>query len=449
MQNKQKDKALIKRFLITTGIAFVAFFVISAGAVIGFAFLGNDTANRMVSRAIGLEIDEFGNPVGGGFAGIFSGDNLPERTNMLLIGTDEALGASLGRADMIMIVSIHSETGDISMVSVPRDTQITMPQERMEILRANGRNTMPSSGMMRINEIASHAGREFAPSFMAMQVEELLDIEIHYYVHLDLEGFRILVNHIGGIEFDVPRRMNYRDPYQNLVIDLQPGLQHLMGHEAEGLVRYRGYGDGDLGRMRVQQEFMAAAASQIFDMENIMGNLFGYLDVFLRHVDTNFGLLDAPAYLSLLRDLDVGGMTAVTLPGRGTTINGRYMHILNEEGVQEIIAEVFRTTPEALVAQESEDDAPANVTSLGLDIEILNGAGITGLAARAGETLAEYGYNIVSIGDYAGQRQPATRILVQVEGGGRDLTDFFPDSRIEVDRTIDTDIVIILGTNNN
>jgi LCP family protein required for cell wall assembly len=453
MQKKQKDtgeKNMLRKFLMATGLSFIAFFMIAAGTVVGLAFLGNATATRMISTAMGLEVDEYGNPIGG-FGGFFDVDSLPERTNVLLLGSDEASGGAIGRADMIMVVSVHSETGAISMVSVPRDSHVVMPPERLAILRENGRNTASSSGVMRINEITHHSGRELGPSFMAMQIEELLDIEIHYYAHLDLAGFRFIVDQIGGIEFDVPRRMHYRDPYQDLVIDLQPGLQMLTGSAAEGLVRYRGYVDGDFGRMRVQQEFLKAAAAQIMDMDNIMSNPLAYLSVFLNHLDTNFGLADVPAHLSLLGGLDVEGMTLATLPGRGTSINGRYFHMLDEDGVQEVVAEIFHTQPEPVVVAETADGGMvmAASTSLGLDIEILNGTNITGLAARTSETLAEYGYNIVSIGDYFGQRQAATRILVQKEGAGRDLTDFFPGSRIEIDGSIDADIVIILGTGAN
>ena len=455
MQKKQKNNGSkngsLKKFLLATGISFIAFFVIAAGAVVGFAFLGNNAARGMIATAMGLEVDEHGNPIAGSLGDLFGGENLPERTNVLLLGTDEAFGGSVGRADMIMIVSLHSETGAISMVSVPRDTHVIMPPERLQILRDNGRNTASSSGSMRINEIAHHSGREFAPSFTAMQLEELLDIEIHYYVHMDLEGFRIIVDTIGGIEFDVPRRMQYRDPYQDLVIDLHPGLQLLMGSAAEGLVRYRGYADADLGRMRMQQEFMKVAAEQIMDMDNIISNPLTYLRVFMNHIDTNFSLIsDAPAYLTLLGDLDIASMTSVTLPGRGTSLNGRYVHLLDEEAVAEIVAQVFHAQPEPEPIQVAQAPDSGTVmaasTSLGLDIEILNGTNITGLAARTSETLTEYGYNVISIGDYFGQWQDDTRILVQQEGGGHDLMRFFPGGRVEVDRTIDTDIVIILGT---
>ena len=446
---KPESKSLLRKFLLTAGISFVAFFVVAVGIVAVFNIIDGGAT---ISGALGLEpqLDEDGNPITSGvFGGLFQ-RNLPERTNVLLLGTDEAFGGSVGRADLIMIASVHNATGEISLISVPRDARVVMPPERLETLREHGRNSAPSSGVMRINEVMSHSGRQLGPSFTAKQVGEILDIEIHYYVHLDLEGFRAIIDQIGGIEFYVPRRMFYVDPYQDLVIDLQPGLQHLTGSAAEGLMRFRGYGDGDLGRMRTQQAFMVEAARQVMDMDNIMGNPMVYLNVFLNHMDTNFGLVDMPAYLSLLGRLDMANMATATLPGRGTSINGRYFHVLDEDGVQELIAQMFNARPaqpEESLYMAEEPEEPVN--SLGLDIAILNGAGVAGLAARASETLTEYGYTIVSIGNYTGQAQYATRILVREEGIGRDLASFFPDSTIEIDRTISADIMIILGTSSN
>jgi len=455
MEKKQKingSNLSLRKFLMATGIAFIAFFVIAAGAVVGFAFLGNNAATRMISQALGLEVDDEGNIVGGGLAGLLDTDNLPERTNFLLLGTDEAFGGEIGRADMIMIVSLHTETGAMSMISVPRDTHVIMPPDRLQTLRDAGRNTASSSGQMRLNEVTHHSGRALGPGFLARQIEELLDIEIHHYVHLDLEGFRAIVDAIDGIEFDVPRRMQYNDPYQNLRIDLQPGLQLLDGAMAEGLVRYRGYGDADLGRIRVQQEFMQTAASQILDMGNIMANPLDYFRVFMNYMDTDFGLTDLPGYLSLLADLDIAGMQTATLPGHGTTASGRYLHILDEVAAQEIIAQLLHTTPEPAPAHVAEAPDSGSImaatTSFGMNIEILNGTDIAGLAARASETLTENGYTVINTDNYFGTRQAATRIMVREEGGGRDLTGFFPGSIIIVDASINNDIVIILGTDN-
>jgi len=452
--NKDKikfaDHSPLKKFLIITGISFSAFFVILATAVVLLVVVDSAGTNRL-SVALGLEAGSGEGNFMGGIGGLLGGGaSLPERTNVLLIGSDEPSGSQhLGRADMLMIVSLHTETGTVSLVSIPRDAHVIMPPDRMQILRDDGRNTMSPSGVMRINEITHHAGPEFGPTFTALQVEEMMGIEIHYYAHVDLEGFRFIVNQIGGIDFYVPRRMYYRDPYQDLVIDLQPGQQRLMGHAAEGLVRYReGYANQDLGRVQVQQNFMMEAMRQIMDMENIMGNPMAYLSMFLNHLDTNFGLLDVPPYLLLLPNLDLTNVEAHTLTGRGASVNGRFMYLMDEEAMAELVEQVFFAQPE--VVDDDVDDITSDVvlTSFGLDIEILNGTNITGLAARTSEKLTEYGYNIVSIGDYFGASEAATRILVQQAGRGQDLAEFFPNSRVIliIDTSINADIVIILGT---
>ena len=54
-----------------------------------------------------------------------------------------------------------------------------------------------------------------------------------------INGFRNIIDAIGGVEFDVPIRMFYNDPEQNLHIDLQKGKQLLNGKKAEMLVRFR------------------------------------------------------------------------------------------------------------------------------------------------------------------------------------------------------------------
>ncbi|MCL2398031.1 MAG: LCP family protein [Defluviitaleaceae bacterium] len=372
--------------------------------------------------------------IGGGLAGFFN-SSLPQRTNVLLLGSDAEVG--IARADAIMIVSVHGGTGAIDLVSVPRDTYVVMPAERLAILRENGRNTAAASGVMRLNEVTHHAGPVFGPTFAALQVEELLGIDIHYYVHINLSAFRYIVDQIGGIEFNVPQRMFYSDPYQDLLIDLQPGLQHLDGAAAEGLVRYRsGYADGDLGRARTQQQFMMAAFGQILARDNIMANPLTYLNVFINYVDTNMGVLDMPRYLGLLGRLDIGAINTHTLMGTGTRIGGRFFYIVDEGDITRLRDEVFY----ALYEVERDEN------SFGLDIEILNGTDIEGLAARTRQMLTDEGYTVVGIGNYGGQREAHTRIMVRQAGTGQDLTSFFAGSRVVVDETIGADILIILGT---
>ena len=79
-----------------------------------------------------------------------------------------------------------------------------------------------------------------------------------------------LVDAIGGVEFDVPMRMYYTDPTQDLYIDLQPGLQTLDGEHAMQLVRFRkGYATQDLQRTEVQRDFLQALAKQCLKVSNL------------------------------------------------------------------------------------------------------------------------------------------------------------------------------------
>jgi len=317
---------MFKKFLAVCVIALVAFVVIGIGAMVN----------------LGLDEDFFDGEgfLGGVLESVF-GNTPPPRTNVLVLGTDHGHRGAIGRADMIMLITI-CDAGQIDMVSIPRDTRVTMPQYRLDTLRAAGRNTAASSGIMRINEITHHAGPHYGPRFLTAQVADMLDIQIDYYIHVDLAGFRSIVDRIGGIYFDVPIRMYYRDPYQDLVINLQPGPQLLDGNAAEGLVRFRsGHADGDLGRMRTQQDFMSAALGQILSRDNIMANPMAYISTFINYVDTDFGLMDAPPFAGLLGQIDTANITAHTLAAAPTRIDGRFFYILEEDAARLLMDEIL------------------------------------------------------------------------------------------------------------
>jgi anionic cell wall polymer biosynthesis LytR-Cps2A-Psr (LCP) family protein len=108
-----------------------------------------------------------------------------------------------------------------------------------------------------------------------------------------------MVDAAGGIEFDVPVRMLYNDPYQNLSIDLQPGRQVLDGEKAEMLMRYRkGYQEGDLSRIGVQQAFLEAALEQKSDMKISAAEVYRLLS---KEMETDLDMKTARTLISLLQ----------------------------------------------------------------------------------------------------------------------------------------------------
>ena len=110
------------------------------------------------------------------------------------------------------------------------------------------------------------------------EINELTGLDIKYYIKVDTEAFKALVDAIGGVTFDVPIDMKYTDKKQGLYINLKAGVQKLDGDKAEQVVRFRHNSDGstypaeygieDIGRMKTQRNFLKALAKQTLKIEN-------------------------------------------------------------------------------------------------------------------------------------------------------------------------------------
>ena len=99
-----------------------------------------------------------------------------------------------------------------------------------------------------------------------------------------------IVDQIGGVWCDVPVRMDYRDPYQDLVIDIQPGYQLLDGKKAEGVMRCRScYANADIGRAATQRAFLVALAKQTITPSNAT-KVTSLINTFNKYVKSNMPL---------------------------------------------------------------------------------------------------------------------------------------------------------------
>ncbi|MFZ5814808.1 MAG: LCP family protein [Bacillota bacterium] len=166
-----------------------------------------------------------------------------ERKTFLVMGVDTT-EQEFGRADSMVVVSYDARGQRIAMLSIPRDTW----------------TLIPGHGYDKINHAYAYGGHPLAVD----TVERLLGIEIDHWVILSFEGFTNVVNAVGGVEIDVEKRIYYEDPYDErmgeggLVIDIQPGLQTMDGLTALKYARFRADEEGDLGRMRRQQQVIKA-----------------------------------------------------------------------------------------------------------------------------------------------------------------------------------------------
>lgn len=219
--------------------------------------------------------------------------------------------------DTIMVATFDVPNQKIGLVSIPRDTVV--------------RRDYHSGGLNKVNAAYALGGVKQ----LDRELEELLGIPIDYYVKIDLRAFEKLVNAVGGVEFNVPRDMDYDDPAQDLHIHLKAGYQKLNGEQAMGLVRFRqdNYGNdsfGDVGRTGVQQAFLKSMLSQVLSGADVT-SIPGLIDVLLNHVETDADL-NASLYFGkklLGMDLD-GGIETDTLPA---SWHSPYMWVEEEEAL--------------------------------------------------------------------------------------------------------------------
>ena len=226
------------------------------------------------------------------------------------------------RTDTLMLMRVNFETGEINLLSIPRDTRVLM----------NGRED-------KINHAHAFGGI----SLTMKSIEEFLNLDLDYYVKVDYKAVREIVDAIGGVEIDVPRNMRYKDPTADppLNINIKKGLQVLDGNNAHDFLRYRsGYAEGDLGRVKAQQMFMKELVKQVLKPKNIL-KLPKLAQTYFEYVDTNIPFNIVMKGIGAASKIDMESMKTNTIPGHDQKIKGVSYLIYNKEETDIIIKDMF------------------------------------------------------------------------------------------------------------
>ncbi|MCL2699860.1 MAG: LCP family protein [Defluviitaleaceae bacterium] len=441
-KSKNQRTKNIRRFAVIVGALAGSFLLISSIAVFFYlqSALADSTPDPRPSGGSGTvnaASPAQPNESNGGFIA-----NLllpPERTNFLIAGVDD--GDML--TDVVLVGTFKRDTQEITMLSIPRDTRITMARE--DILELNERGRFPPShGVMRINAIASHAGRNHGMEFLQKHVERMLDIEIDYHALVDLRAFRNIVDAVGGIYMDIrPQGLFYDDPYQNLHIRVPGGRQKLDGQTAEWVVRFRSYPQADLERINVQHEFMKQFFSQVINRETIMSNLGPFLRTIISYVRTDFGALDIPLYIRYAASLNADNITFHTLPGFAPPFaEGEASYfIYNVEQTAELAQKIFHNG-----GDEEDEPAETDADVQGLRVQLLNGGAVAEDFEELARKLRAAGAAVLETGDYTGSRT-GTQVLARTSDMFAPFRPYLPDMAGDLNAGISQrfDAVIIVG----
>lgn len=259
-------------------------------------------------------------------------DNKKESKTVAIFGTDKA--GSL--TDVILVAHFKSETNEVNVLSIPRDTKVEWSMEQTALLPKAHQWVKVS----KINEMTSWGSIEDIRSLTVATLENLLGVKIDHYIVINLDAFRQIVDAIGGVEVDVKQRMKRDDYSQGLHIDLYPGVQLLDGEKAEQFVRFRSYPTGDLGRIQAQQQFLEAFAKKLLSAETIV-KLPKIVPILFTSIKTDIGLAELPTYYPYLQDFSIDQLYFSVLPGEAREENRLSYFFPDLEAICTLVEERF------------------------------------------------------------------------------------------------------------
>ncbi len=258
-------------------------------------------------------------------------DKATGKVNVLILGVDKD-GL---RTDVIIVASYDLDNNKIEMLNIPRDTRMYIGNRYQKI---NAAHSLTQNGKIK------------GPQGSIEAVTRLTGIPINYYVEFSFDAFRNTIDALGGVDFDVPQRMKYSDPAQDLYIDLQPGYQHLDGDKAEQFVRFRKYPLGDIARVEAQQSFIKALAEQKLNF-SIITKIPDLYRTLQDDIVTNFTIMDVMKYLPNIKELSAENINMHQLPGNfsGAEYTASYW-ITDMAALKTLISEVFGYDSSAITA---------------------------------------------------------------------------------------------------
>lgn len=238
---------------------------------------------------------------------------------ILLVGVDknsEEDNSDFTRTDTIMLVRADTKSGEIDLLSIPRDSRIKI-RDKFD----------------KVNHAHAYGGIE-----LTMQtLRSFLGLDIDYYVEVNYKALVNIIDALGGVEYDVPEGI-YVDRGS---VHIEPGVNQLSGTAVMWLLRTRNiYNNGDIGRVNTQQAFVKAMVDEIVKKSKNM-NIMTFVSNYLRYVKTNLPLTSMMDLAANINNFSSDKMDTHIVPGMEETINGTSYYIPDYHKTWEIVDDAF------------------------------------------------------------------------------------------------------------
>ena len=406
-------------------IALVAAVLVLVGCGIGWAFTGTLQNNSGTSDAA--------NNAGNG--GVISADGI----TILLVGSDartDADGNPLSaeelqqvatqddgggvNTDTIMLVHIPQGGGKATAVSLPRDTWIgpkvmksivgPLPDGSEGTYDPNKINSYYSSAKAYTEQLLAKQGvtdkaqierqsNEAGRTMLIRVVQAFTGMKIDHYAEVNLLGFYLLSNAIGGVPVCLNAAVN--DPWSGA--DFPAGEQEVQGTAALSFVRQRhGLPGGDLDRVRRQQAFLSGAATKILSVGTLTnpGKLNDLVSAIDRSVifDKDFSVL---TFAEQIANLSSGNINFETLPTTGPEPSTDTDALATDPAQ---IKSFFAAISGGSAAGQAAAEPTQTVDPSTVTVDVQDGTIADGVTATASDIITKGGFTLGSLGVVPGTR---------------------------------------------
>ncbi len=235
-------------------------FIGGAGTA-GF-FLYVNSLNRAINSITTTEIENILTPI----------ESPQEPVTILVLGRDTRDAENdAGRADIIMLFYLNPEKNTGSLLSIPRDTLVEIPDH----------------GEDKINAAYAYGGEEL----MIRTINSFLGAEINHYITLDFEGFVELIDALEGVDITIDRPIV--DPKSGA--NFSAGNHHLTGEQALSYTRSRSTELGDIGRIQRQQQLFGELIKQKLNVKYLSSVPY-YFNILVENTKTDLDILTILKY---------------------------------------------------------------------------------------------------------------------------------------------------------
>lgn len=294
-----------------------------------------------------------------------------------------------------LILEIFSmDTYNLDYITIPVNTEFAMSNELYQRIYAN-HSDVPQ--IVKISNMSEYFSKDTKYSYGALLIEDLLGVDISYYTILEDAIYNQIFTEDSLSQADTEKEAEQKQIFTD---DFYDQIENLTD---EALI-------------------------------------IDYLESFYKKIESNLTIKNKLKYAASYVFVNKDYIHFYIIPGTAKESN----FTVSIEEAKSLLQEIEKR--EAYTTSQEDDDLLSGTDSIGKNIRVLNGSGITGLAATYREMLQKAGYTVTGIANYSSSNETNTRILVKEEGDGKDLLKYFKNAVIEVEESLQTaDIEIILG----